>query len=99
MDLFEKSKRKFRTYSSIAVLLAVGLVGWGGYNMWMGQGYQVDPLILIGSIMCLWVYTLTDAGRTIELLNKENFLLRRQNIDKDRHYVRARDARVEGLLR
>jgi hypothetical protein len=99
MDVFEKSKRKFRTYSTLAVMLAVGLVGWGGYNMWMGHGYQVDPLILIGSIMCLWVYTLVDAGRAIEMLNKENFLLRRQNIDKDRRYVRAHDVRVEGLMR
>lgn len=99
MDVFDKSKRKFKIYAGLATALAFGLVGWGGYNLWIGRTWEIDPLVLVGAILCLWIYTLVDATRTIDMLSKENFLLRRQNIDKDRHYVRAQDARVERLLR
>ena len=99
MDVFEKSKRKFRIYAALATLLAFALVGWGGFNLWMGRSWEIDPLILVGAITCLWIYTLVDAGRTIELLTKENYLLRRQNMDTSRRFVRAQDARLERLMR
>ena len=99
MDVFEKSKRKFRIYSALVIILAVALVGWGGYTVWMGRTWQVDPLVLAGALMCLWIYTLLDAARTIDVLTKENYLLRRQNIDRERRFVQAQDARVERLMR
>ncbi len=99
MDVFEKGKRRFRMYAAFAITLAMGLVGWGVFNLWAGRSYEIDPLILLGAVLCLWIYTLVDAGRTIDILIKENYILRRQNIDKDRHFVRAQDARLERLMR
>ena len=98
MEVFEKGRRKSRLYAVLAFVLATGLLAWGFYDIY-GGGRQPDPLILIGAIVCLWIYTLVDARRMIETLNKENYVLRRHNIDIARQYTRSHDARVERLLR